>query len=358
MWVCKRLEGVVALRVQNNSWQGFADAVGQGKDKLTALAQLDIHGEAPDEGWPPSILMKFLWLLANAPNLSLLSSHLGGALPWFPPLSQLKHVVLVFDQNTGNTGNVFAALKNLEKLETLSLEAPDMMEAPVLQLEMLSCLRAVGVYCLRPAGIHLPEECDLHIEGLKEADLSSSNWDSAVTNICALNVRDEDLTITELLPDIFRKCRNVTEVKIKVCQLGSEDGYLPLDGLSHVDILYLSGENLYLKLPAKLSWNYVSIESSGELGLTFADTESFALHVQSIGFRYATLRGSALFNLASAWAACGRPWIASSEEPGNMQNLAELGSPPESIVPYDDVDCTCKVCIDCLRKKGIAYSYT
>lgn len=103
MWVCKRLEGVVALRVQNNCWQGLADAVGQGMDKLTALAQLEIHGNPISyQGWPPSVLMKLLWLLANVPNMSLFSSTLGGTLPWFPPWSQLKHVVLVLNENTGN----------------------------------------------------------------------------------------------------------------------------------------------------------------------------------------------------------------------------------------------------------------
>lgn len=235
-----------------------------------------------------------------------------------------------------------------------------MMEAPVLQLEMLSCLRKVGLYYLRPAGIHLREGCNLHlqVEGLEEADLSSPHWDSAVTNMYTLNFRDEYLEITELLPDFFRKCKYVKEVKITVCQLGSEDAYLPLDDLSHVEILYLSSENLYLKVPAKVSWDYVSIESSGELGLTFADAESFASNVQCIGFGYATLRGSALFNLASAWAACNRPWIGSLEEPDNMQSLAELESPPDSILPYDDAGCICGVCMDCLRKKGIPYSYT
>lgn len=119
-WVSKRLSCAHALRVSTNKWQGLAVAMKQGLSRVGSLHELEIAGGAPEEGDATlAHMMSLLWLLASAPNLRLFSAALG-SLPWFPPLSHVKHLVLSLEEDM-TAGNVFAALLLAENLETLSL---------------------------------------------------------------------------------------------------------------------------------------------------------------------------------------------------------------------------------------------
>lgn len=106
----------------------------------------------------------------SAAKLEVLSSNLRMLL-WFPPLLHVKHLLLDFGEDV-NTGNVFAAISNAYRLETLSLSAfLNVLDAPGLMLQSLPSLQSVQLNGIRPAATHLPENCRLHLKGFEEEDL-------------------------------------------------------------------------------------------------------------------------------------------------------------------------------------------
>lgn len=123
--------------MSGNHWQGLATATGQGSNDLTGLQQLETLGAFPlAETGVMGDMMSCSWLLASAPNLSLLSAVLGTS-PGPPRLLQLKHLTLNFHRGTAN---VSAAIMNSALLEILSLRAlghGPHLDPPVLQSGML-----------------------------------------------------------------------------------------------------------------------------------------------------------------------------------------------------------------------------
>ena len=349
-WVSKRLSCAHALRVSTDKWQGLAVAMKQGLSRVGSLHELEIAGGAPEEGDATlAHMMSLLWLLASAPNLRLFSAALG-SLPWFPPLSHVKHFVLSLEEDM-TAGNVFAALLLAENLETLSLKSVgDVLEVPLLRLESLPRLHSVGLNGIRPDGTSLPPECTLHLEGLKEADFTCAKWDSALHRVGSFYFHDTNLKITHQIPAFFARLQNINAVNIWVAQLGTSEEYLHLDALSHVQSLLLVAQALYLTVPSKVSWRQMMLLSEGEMGLSFDDPVWFAKKVPKVTVKYASLVGPSLFEVTGVWAAEKTRWGPFSYR--RSQTVISCGS---SVLKF--TKCGCGACMPCLRAALVAHEH-
>ncbi len=113
--------------------------------------------------------------------------------------------------------------------------------------------------------------------------------------------------------------------------------------------LYLSGECLYLDVPAKVSWQEVCIDGSNELVLSFADPACFAETVPAVTLRFWGLyKGGSLFELIQAWGAFDRSW-----ESNLCEEKTVISCPSDSEVDFFET-CYCGVCMGCLQFLGIA----
>lgn len=169
---------------------------------------------------------------------------------------------------------------------------------------------------------------------------------------------DENLTIADPLPAFFRKMQNVTTVVLEVEQLGVPEKYLSLEGLSHVDRLYLGGTHMYLKIPARVSWESVMFDSTKELGLLFDDPTWFAETVPRLCIRFTSLAGLSSFHLIQAWAACDRSWRPTGAGCldawcGTMQSVLVCQLPSMKAIDFNA--CCCGACMPCLLESGIAH---
>ncbi len=341
-WVSKRLRSASTLELYAQHWQRLVDALGQDLNRLTNLQEVMIFGsnqETHEEVM--AHVMSVLWLLASATNLRLLHACLD-KIPWFPPLSQLKHLLL---DVTTDLGNLFAGIRHAEKLETLCLHSSDekLVETPRLDLGNMPCLYSVGLNCIRPAALHLPCSCWLHLRGLETVDFSLSQWDTVLDKICTYDFDNIELSIVDTLPTFFGALHHIKTVVVQVDQLGTPEAYLSLEALRHVPDFYLGGRLVYVKVPARVAWQEANFGSSEELGLKFEDLEWFAKHVPIATLNYAHLEGPSMLHLCSAWTACGRPWSASAECRETV-----IQCPPDCRM-IDNYSCFCGICIDCLR---------
>lgn len=207
----------------------------------------------------------------------------------------------------------------------------------------MPCLYAVGLDAIRPAAIHLPSRCRLHLQGLEEADFSHAQWDTVVDQVCTFNFEDHELKIADCLPNFLGVLLNIQTVVAAFDQLGTPQAYLDLEPLCHVPRLYLGGTKLYLRVPARVAWEEVNLETSGELGLSFNDLGWFAKNVPIASFRYAHLEGPSMLHLISAWTTSVRPWSTQV-----VSRRTVIQSPPDCRM-IDNYMCFCEVCIDCLE---------
>lgn len=283
-------------------------------NRLPNLQQLQILNlDLGTEAEALALFTSVVWLLASAPKLRLLCTCIG-KIPWFPPLVQLKHLVLRLTGDMDDTGKLFAGIRHAELLETLCLEnLGNVEDAPILQLEKMHCLRAVGLKCVRPAAIHLPEDCSLHIPQLQHDDL--------------------------------------TVVRIDVGVLGTPKKYLSLEDLAHVHTLYLCGNAMYLKVPARVSWHQAWFYSCGEMGLSFEEITWFSEMVPLFDLRFENMVGPSLLHLTSAWTVRKIPWSAELDK-----NDTVIRRSPE-LTRKNPSKCFCTVCLACLKASGIACAF-
>ena len=298
--------------------------------------------------------MMFLsWLLGSAAKLEVLSCSLGMLL-WFLPLLHVKHLLLEFGEHV-DTGNVFAASPNAYRLETLSLSAfLGVLDAPGLMLQSLPFLLSVQLNGIRPAATHLPEKCRLHLKGLVEEDFLCEAWSGAMGKVGSLYF-EHDLTIADPLPAFFGKMQNVNTVILAVKQLGVPEKYLSLVGLSQVERLYLGGTHMYLKIPAKVSWESVMFSSTKKLGLSIDDPTWFAKTVPHLCMKFTSLTGPSSFKVIQAWAACGRSWTSDLDAWSSAKVWSELFC---GLALAEDMDfdaCCCGGCMPCLLESGVAH---
>ena len=326
--------------------QRLTDAMGQEFNNLNSLQQLVIVGVPPGAGEGATAhIMPFLWLLASAVNLSLLNANLE-KVPWFPPLRQLKHLILHFNSDTGN---VFAYIQNAKKLETLSLtSSAGKLAAPDLYLESLPCLRAVALHCIRPASMTLPDACCLHLCGLDAEDFSNVEWEDVLAKVHSFDLVLRPVC-ADVLPTSFTRLKNLTDVRLGFSQLGKPGAHLSLESLSQVQRLRLSCDNMYLKVPARVSWRVAFIYAKDKLGIYFADTMQFAADVHNSYFECACLVGPSLFHLNAAWTARQLQWRAFT----HRETRTVVRCPPARSTGLNWT-CCCGVCMPCLKRSGIA----
>lgn len=118
IWASKRMGSVEVLCLRRNGALGLAGTGVQDADTLMSLKQLEIIVPSV-EHTTTAFKMWFSWVLSRAQKLTLLSAWVG-QLEWFPPMRQLKHLVL---RCNWSPGEIFAALPHAKSLQTLSLRA-------------------------------------------------------------------------------------------------------------------------------------------------------------------------------------------------------------------------------------------
>ena len=351
-WISKRLSSASALLLCSKHWQGLVDALGQNMNRLPNLQELqllDVYLWTEDKEM--AFFTSILWLLASAPKLRLLHTCIG-KVPWFPPLVQLKHLVLRLTGGMDDTGKLVAGIRHAGLLETLCLEnLGNVEDAQILQLEKMHCLRAVGLKCVRPAAIHLPEDCSLHIPQLQHDDLTVAHWDSAFQNIRTADFENDDLDLVERIPAFFTKLQNVRVVRIDVGVLGTPKKYLSLEDLAHVHTLYLCGNAMYLKVPARVSWHQAWFHSCGEMGSSFEEITWFSEMVPLFDLRFENMVGPSLLHLTSAWTVRKIPWSAELDK-----NDTVVRRSPE-LPRINPSKCFCTVCLAFLKASGIACAF-
>ncbi len=343
VWATKRMGALRVLRSYENGFLGLADAATQGQDNiLKDLQQLEICAlDADISDVLDSTAPQFMWLLSCAQKLTVLSASLE-ALPWLPPLLQLKHLVLRCEQHT------FGALRNARNLETLSLSAGEYTRASILQLDSLASLRVVALHKIRPSGIYLPEACYLHISGLEEVlDPSKKGaWNGAITNLSSFGFSCSYRKISRL-PGCFAHLQKLTFVTLELGQCGSSEHFLSLDGLGNVRKLRVSGKKLYLNVPSEVSWESVDFVGKRILDIAFADLEAFACTVSMCILQYGAPMGSCLSTLRSTLAARGVGWHTRKQKSG----LCVFQYPVK--IAANAFGCECGACMECLRALGV-----
>ncbi len=353
-WVSKRLSCAHALRLHAEDWRGLAFAMKQGLNKMSSLQQLEVTGDHQDgtEKEGMAHMMSLYWLLAKAPKLRVFSANFE-KVTWVPPLSQLKHLVLAFKEDTGD---VFAHLPNAEALETLSLTlSGNALEAPALDLENMPCLHTLTLTRVRPAGITLPHNCSLHLFDINDAVLSDAQWDAALVKVRTFDYTDHSRLVLGQFPAIFARFLNITTVALDVSHLGDSENYLSLEGLSQAERLYLCGERVYLTVPARVSWQKFFVEGEEQVAITFADVAYFAQAVPVAYFVFCSLSGPSLMHLTAAWAAGGRTWDGYACGGSTVIRSPQDSRRGGAVVTFGT--CLCGACMVCLRRSGIAHTF-
>ena len=337
-----------------NGALGLAGTEVQNADALMNLKQLEIIGPSGEDNVSTmAFKMWFSWVLCRAQKLTLLSAQVG-RLEWFAPMMQLKHLVL---RCSCNPGNIFAALSNAKSLQTLSLRAMRLSggamvpDAPRLDLKSLPDLRAVALHGVCLDDTLLPGECDLHLAGLVKLDtLGDEKWGSALANLRSIKFQDIRAFLPEL-PGLFGNVdfENLSIVFIYIATCGEVNAPVSLAYLAHVHKLYVCAEeDLYVHVPAKVSWQRFRLWGAERLEVTFEDIYGFATPVGSCAFCYTDLSGGCLFDLCSILAERGVPWVSGRDEHG----LTRLQFPTSDAGNFPG--CFCGACMQCLRAAGIA----
>ncbi len=310
LWVGERLKWVKVLRLPGNLAQHLAQSAEQGSCVLHSLTQLEVESPASQMAGEP-VNIWFTWLIAQAPNLTVLSATLGPN-SWIPPVSQLKHLVLTV---TGNSNHVFKALLCLKGLQTLCLgfkpgTNSDMhvMRTPKLEMSKLRHLDTVALVGICPLGIFLPETCMLSLKALEAWHLFSPMWESVLENLGVVRFTCSGLALSRIPPLLSGADFRLDKVYLNVKSLGSAESHLSLQELSHVRVLNLSAQDLYISLPSQMKWRQLIIKARRTLDVSFEDVAGFIRRVPEVCFFYKSLMGTWLAELCWALARQGSEW--------------------------------------------------
>ena len=340
-----------------NGALGMSGTEVQNADALMNLKQLEIIAPTfEDNNSMTAFKMWFTSVLLRAQKLTLLSAQVG-RLEWFAPMMQLKHLVL---RCSCSPGEIFAALPHAKSLQTLSLHAEGLsggatvLDAPRLELKSLPDLRAVALHKVCPDHTILPKECDLHLAGLVTLDiLGDEKWGSALANLQSIEFRD----IGAFLPQLPGLFGNVDLQKLSIVSMyfnecGETNAPVSLAVLAHVrQFCVCAGGEVYVTVPAKVSWQDVRFWGHQKLEVTFKDINAFATTVGTCAFCSNNLAGPHFFRLCHTLAERGIPWKSSrhSRNKGGVTTLAFPNSDAECFP-----GCVCGACMECLRATGMA----
>ncbi len=79
----------------------LAETIARRAYDLARLLQLHLHSDSIEYSRVELLFPCMPWLLDRAKNLSLLDVHLGSK-AWLPPLTNIKHLILVLQDDVGN----------------------------------------------------------------------------------------------------------------------------------------------------------------------------------------------------------------------------------------------------------------
>ncbi len=188
-WACKMLPAAAVLYLPVQWACIVAQNFARKACDLAGLHQLhldyDIKGNDKKERSFPCVP----WLLTWANNLNLADVHLGSN-PWLPPLTHIKHLILVLEDDIGNT---FEALPEATSLETLSISRSEQFsecyfsEGPLV-LNMLPCLVSVALEMVCPETCSIPEDCRLSLHKFRLRHLKDDMWQGKEGTICSISV--------------------------------------------------------------------------------------------------------------------------------------------------------------------------
>ncbi len=356
-WASKNLRNAQVLRLRADAAHELADNILPDCPHLAKLQQLEIF--VRDAGPASSgLLMWLTWLLARASQLSTLSLYMS-KLPWLPPVTHLKHLILTFSMDSER---IITALSNARGLETLSIkylqkgaedgsEELPMGEVPAIHLGRLVHLHSLALTCIMPAALELPQGCSLSLSGLQHRRMASESWDHVFGSLKALRL---DCTGTRLAspPNFFADCPNLTKLCIVADKIGAEGSPLPLTGLNHVKVLVMEGSEMYICMPSTFAWETAYFFGSSTVFLAFDDIDLFAKNIAQAYFvvGYDSVKGTWLPRLCAALGDEDIEWEVCGGEDGLLPQI----HCPRQEYDIDIAKCWCGACLDCLAAAGLA----
>ena len=342
------LDTAEVLSLSETSVHKVADAVAQASHSIKDLQQLCIEATGADSaGCLP-------WLLTQAINLDVLVASVS-IKQWFPPVANLKHIVLEFPLN--DSGNLCGALCSAAALQTLCLGNSKSKSAgkavfPLI-LDKLQLLKVLALKGFHPERLVIPKKCRMHLSGIGNFNLvTQKEWRGCLTNLHSvggyLMMQNGCSAMEHLLSKQLRPARNVIAMHIQCYSEVHYEGCAQKDmlkGIEHLKKVAFTGGNVVFYLPANVRWHVVTFEASN-LILHFEDVNKFVKAVPKFGATFKSMRNTWMADLCAVLAARGISWATQEDARGSHKFWYPAGEYPGG--------CWCGACLECLVALGNA----
>lgn len=319
-----------------------ADAIAQGSHSIKDLQQLCIDATGADSaGCLP-------WLLTQAINLNVLVASVN-IKQWFPPVANLKHIVLEFPLN--DSGKLCGALCSAAALQTLCLgnSKSNLAGKSVshLILDKLPLLKVLALKGFHPTKLVIPKKCRMHLSGIENFNLvTQKEWKGCLSNLQSvggyLMMQSGCGAMEHLLSKQLRPARNVTAMQIRCYTEVHYEGSAQKDmlkGIEHLKKVAFTGGDVEFCLPANVRWQVVTFEAS-KLILHFEDVNKFVKAVPKFGATFKSMRNTWMADLCAVLAAQGISWATQEDARGSHKFWYPAGESPGG--------CWCGACLECL----------
>lgn len=328
----------------------IADSVSHLGRTSSKLRQLCVLG--PESG--AATASSLPWLLTHAPGIRVLAANVG-ATPWFPPLTELTHLVLEFPSL--EVGNLCSALPGATALQTVSLSflgEDKCYWSPTLNpliLDSLPHLETLVLRNIRPRKLEISASCCLHLLDYHSLDMADRLWAGLLSNIRSIGVTLETPYVTNidrLMSACLEPLQKLCKVTIK---LEPEWRYLltPLcmEAFSHLQRVAVTGTCMHICIPLEVSWQEASFDATEDLTLDFRSIEAFVSAVPRFSASASNFTKSRRARLC---AVLDRRRISWGCQKG-MSAIYKFWYPAENGPARP---CGCGACLDCLVASGKA----
>lgn len=341
---------------------------------------------------------EWVYTLAQQLSASTLRLHAFSCrardLNTFPVIPNLKHLMLVVRCDSLRSG--VGSLSTLISLETLHLTGyggskaqwyrgskpdSDAFDCPPLELSPLSCLRSLVLVNITAEGISVSSSCVVHVNLTGNHDVKHPVWSAicidALGSVTWCDVNAFAWVETpQHIPMAMREASCLDCVRIYgVMQWSCEA--LP-SALACVRILCISASRIIFCVPAKVQWQFLSLNGSNQLDVTFEDVDAFAR--MPMDFQFECFRSDQPFGrewlpLDAALVRNKPNWVSKCKQLEHRCQCAdkcECGGGPECKCVCDEHDicelsykqfpghdedlkfmgCPCGACIHCLEEDG------
>ncbi len=322
---------------------------------VTSLKCLELYLK---EERSPTTAMLLTWLLAQAPQLQLLTVQHPTTLV-VPPMRNLSHLIMA---STDFTPMCAASIKQLRNLQTLWLGVVSLPHPPIscadFDLASLPRLTDVCVFSLPMPRLILPKQCRLHLKG-DEEDVFLDTWDviarQGQLQSIFLRPRHQGLipeTFLDEMPSFLlkSKCSFLNWWGITELREPSSPSLFDAAHFSCLTHLKLMGRVIHILLPQELPLQVLHVQATS-LSIVCVNPQEQAKRLQQVRLTYRALGGADVFVLLGAM--CGMGAMVSKVD------AVQPGFNPDGhhgfLVSYERVPalwtCPCGACLDCVRKK-------